>query len=68
MRFYLIGLVAAAIVVGFSAVAQANPSDLLMASDTGNSVMSGAIRGGIIGGVVGGIAGIVMWALKKNKK
>ena len=68
MRFYLIGLVAVSILVGFSAVAQANPSDLLLASDTGDGVMSGAIRGGIIGGVVGGIAGVVMWALKKNKK
>jgi hypothetical protein len=42
--------------------------DVQAASETSNSVMSGAIRGGIIGGVVGGIAGVVMWALKKNKK
>jgi len=64
----MIGLVVGMIVVGWCAVAQAGQAEMLLASDTGDSVMSGAIRGGIIGGVVGGIAGVVMWALKKNKK
>jgi hypothetical protein len=60
MRAYLISL-AAVTIVAFASTAQA-------ASDTGNSVMSGAIRGGIIGGAVGAVAGLVVWAMKKNKK
>ncbi len=60
MRAYLMGM-AVLVIGGFAATAQA-------ATDSGDSVMSGAIRGGIIGGIIGGIAGAVMWALKKNKK
>jgi hypothetical protein len=60
MRGYL-ATVAVLVIGGFAESVQA-------ATDTGDSVMSGAIRGGIIGGIVGGIAGAVVWAMKKNKK
>ena len=60
MRAHLL-LLTVLTIVAFANTVQA-------ASDTGNSVMSGAIRGGIIGGAVGAIAGLVVWAMKKNKK